>query len=97
MYFKLLLDSQAVSTKFEVELKSYQITQVLKDKLYISELLLKTPLFTQQQIQRFAEPKVSINLRKYQDQEDARLILEARNQQIWWLKNLIKESKFSQP
>ncbi|CAD8044444.1 unnamed protein product [Paramecium primaurelia] len=103
MYFKLLLDSQAVQysnqrqlcQQYEAELKSYQNStspqgQVIQQ---VKELLSKAPFLTQQQIYQFTEPKVSIKLRKDQDQEDARLLLEARNQQIQWLKNLIKEKQ----
>ncbi|CAD8043338.1 unnamed protein product [Paramecium primaurelia] len=103
MYFKLLLDSQAVQysnqlqlcQQYEAELKSYQNNTSPQGQIIqqVKELLSKAPFLTQQQIYQFTEPKVSIKLRKDQDQEDARLLLEARNQQIQWLKNLINEKQ----
>ncbi|CAD8138741.1 unnamed protein product [Paramecium octaurelia] len=103
MYFKLLLDSQAVQysnqlqlcQQYEAELRSYQNNTSPQGQIIqqVKELLSKAPFLTQQQIYQFTEPKVSIKLRKDQDQEDARLLLEARNQQIQWLKNLINEKQ----
>ncbi|CAD8053750.1 unnamed protein product [Paramecium sonneborni] len=103
MYFKLLLDSQAVQysnqlqlfQQCEAELKSYQNNTSPQGQIIqqVKELLSKTPFLTQSQIYQFTEPKVSIKLRKDQDQEDARLIVEAKNQQIQWLKNLINEKQ----
>ncbi|CAD8132609.1 unnamed protein product [Paramecium octaurelia] len=83
------------STQYEAELKSFQNNTSPQGQIIqqVKELLTKALLLTQQQIYQFAEPKVSIKLRKDQDEEDARLILEARNQQIQWLKNFIKEKQ----